>query len=84
MPSLKQIQANFKKALDAAITSGDYPMTEQGFNQDTFAALNKVAGAYPDAGADEIISAQTAFKKESAPNYMSDLIAQASTVYADG
>lgn len=42
-----EIRANFDKALDAAIRLGQWPPSDQGFDNQTDRALGAVARAYP-------------------------------------
>lgn len=44
-----EIRLNFDKALDAAIRLGQWPPSDQGFDDKTNNALRAVAEAYPDA-----------------------------------
>ncbi|MFN8228343.1 MAG: hypothetical protein U0R18_16685 [Mycobacterium sp.] len=44
-----EIRVNFAEALEAAIQVGQWPPSDQGFDDRTDSALRAVAKAYPDA-----------------------------------
>lgn len=66
MPSIPkaQIRKNFRDQLEAAITTGHFPYTDEGLNGETIYALMKVAKSYPNATEDEIASAKDIFNRQ--------------------
>lgn len=59
-PSNDQIQKNFDECLKDAVELGQWPPSDQGFDEDVDVALRQVAKSYPDVRGDLVASARLA------------------------